>query len=180
MLSRRRAGRRARKKWGHFDPAAKIAALRKLADAQCKVYGITTPEIVEMPAEDEKPRNGFVVEGGYRPDGKIHLNFGPDVDPKDLEFQAMMATMFHEVAHHYQHTLAEKFTRHQLKPDDPLYAQAALFAANDLPGANINEQDINAHPENAKELEKGYRGQPNERHSFKTIEAMASATLKVL
>jgi hypothetical protein len=159
----------ARNNWDRTDMQTKIAALQKLVNAQCKAYGIPTLKL--LLEEEAATKGGYVDEGLYK-DGKMWINFGPDAH---RDFRAQMKTVFHEVAHYYQDTLVAKFNSGELKPDDPLYGQAALFAADKDLWANVQDPD-----EHSDKIYEGYQAQPNERHSFETSEAMTTATMKVL
>lgn len=166
----------AKNGWGGMDPDKKIAALQKVADAQAKVYGIPSPKVVRMKAADEAGKDDVVTEAGFQPsDGMIHMNFGTDSSAND--FKSALETILHETAHAFQKSLADKFKKGELKPDDPLYAEAALFAANAMTGANINDQDVHSDPADKDLILTSYEAQPNEKHSFETSQAMSKPVL---
>jgi hypothetical protein len=139
------------KDWAGTSKDQKIRALKQLMEAQCKQLGIKVPPFETY---DKAPgADGTVEDGNYDPkDGKMHFNINAGANKT---FTDAMDTIVHETSHAYQDDLVKRFKAGTLKPDDPDYAQAQMFEANDSADNYIQpDEDMAA-----------YVAQPEENHA---------------
>ena len=142
----------ARANWDTLSDADKVAALKKVVDAQSKAMGIPAPEIV---VDNGMKEGDDTASGVYsHQDGKLHLNMDPDSNTAD--FQKALSITAHENTHHYQDVMMQRLKDGTLNPGDPEYAQAKLFAANNGPNGYIEPHEGIAN----------YKNQPLERHAW--------------
>jgi hypothetical protein len=113
--------------WAKLSKDQKIKAVKRVMEAQCKQLGLPVPPI--LPYDKPADPNGTVEDGNYDPsDGKLHFNTNPDANKT---FTDAMDTAVHETSHAYQNDIVKRLKDGKIKPGDPDYAQAEMFAAND-------------------------------------------------
>ena len=155
---------KARKNWDKLSPADKVDALKKVVAAQSEQYGMTAPEIEteDKPPYDAPDGTKHVENGHFDPkDGKLHLN--TNAASKMKNFASALDLVLHENGHNYQAKLIKDLKDGKLKPGDPEYTEATVFAANDGGSGYIQPgEDYNT-----------YVKQPKENHS-RTIGAETS------
>jgi hypothetical protein len=157
---------KARDGWGATNEKDKVAALKKVVEAQSKRLGIPPPEIV---IEHNPPEGGLITNGYFDPsDGKLHLNMDPASSIHDFEKAVDLSV--HENAHNYQDHLVKDLKSGKIKPGDPDYTQATMFEVNDLPNGYVDGHEDYA----------TYQKQPFEDHSWHTGPATAKKILKSL
>jgi hypothetical protein len=107
---------------------SKIAAFRKLSDAQCKVYGIPAIQVVPADPKDMTSGHGLVEFANFDPsDKKIHVDFS-----LANSFEEAVEHIFHEVAHSFQGELADKFVQGEIKPVIPSTIRPAYLRRTTL------------------------------------------------
>ncbi|MBQ0958942.1 hypothetical protein KAK06_08215 [Ideonella sp. 4Y11] len=157
----------ARKNWKTVSEEDKIKALRKVVAAQSKCLGIPPPELV---IEHIPPADGLVTNGYFSPaDGKLHINMDPASSVQNFERAVDLAIL--ENAHHWQAHLVRQLKAGALKPGDPNFEQAQMFAVNEIhPGGYITGQEDYA----------AYKKQPLEDHAWTTGPQTAKQIIKGL
>jgi hypothetical protein len=155
---------KARANWDKLSADDKVKALKKIVAAQSAQYGMPAPEIV---TEDKAPYtaadgSSHIENGHFDPgDGKLHLN--TNAASKMKNFASSLDLVLHENGHNYQAKLIKDLNDGKLKPGDPEYTEAQIFAANDGGSGYIPP----------KEDYTTYVKQPKENHS-RTIGAETS------
>jgi hypothetical protein len=154
--------------WNTTSETDKLKALQKIVAAQSKEYGIPPPEIV---IEHNPPKNGIITNGYFDPsDGKLHINMDPASSVQN--FAGAVDLAIHENAHNYQQHLVDALNAGKIKPGDPDYTQATMFAANSDPHGYVEAQT----PADLAD----YRKQPLEDHSWQTGPSTANKIIKQL
>jgi hypothetical protein len=143
----------AKKDWGGQSDTQKVNALKKVLAAQCKLLGMPMPEVI---MDHQPPKDGRILNGLFDGEGKLHLNLDPASDVS-AGLDTAIDTMIHENCHQYQRVLVQQLKDGKLKPGDPDYEQATIFAANS--GNNYIQPD-----EDPTSLDP-YIKQPEENHS---------------
>ena len=146
----------AHDKWADMSEGDKLKQMQKVVAAQSKQYGITPPELV---IEHNPPKNGIITNGYFDPsDGKLHINMDPASSSQN--FTDALDLALHENAHNYQNHLVDDLNAGKIKPGDPDYTQATMFAANSDPHGYVEAKT----PADLAD----YRKQPLEDHSWQT------------
>jgi hypothetical protein len=141
------SGRVDRAAWRRIiaDPNKVRDLLKQVQAEQLKVLGL--PDI-PLTTYSKPAENGNVSMGGYSPSTRaIRLNAHADAVSKVRE---ALISIIHETFHAQQHVLIDKLMSGELGPDDPLYPQVLMFAANwsgsgYLP-PQVNQADYEAQP----------------------------------
>ena len=119
----------------------------------------------------QPPKDGRILNGLFDGQGKLHLNLDPH-SSVSTGMDTAIDTMIHENCHQFQRALVKKLESGQLKPGDPDYEQATIFAANS--GSN------HIQPEKDPSSLDPYVKQPEENHSRAIGAATARAIVKKL
>lgn len=161
----------ARSGWKKSSEADKIKILEKIVAVQRKQFGIDPPKIViehdpsvvSADGLSKLTTNGFFDLG----DGMLHINMDPDSNVHT--FQTAVDLALHENAHNWQAHLVKDLQSGKLKSSDPNYAQALMFAVNELdPGGYVEGSEDMA----------AYQKQPLEDHSWTTGPETAKKIIK--
>ncbi len=156
---------KARDGWDKTTDQQKVDSLKRVIAAQSKEYGFPPPEVV---IEHNPPKNGIITNGYFDPsDGKLHLNMDSHSSINDFEKAVDLAV--HENAHNYQDHLVADLKAGKIKPGDPDYTQATMFAVNSEPNGYIEAKTKADLPI--------YKKQPLEDHSWHTGPETASKIL---
>ncbi len=139
--------------WGSRNDDQKVAALRKVLEAQSKQLGIPVPKIVVD--HDPAEADGSITNGQYG-DGVLHLNLDP-ASKVGRSFKTAIDTTVHEMSHAYQEDMVKRLDDGKIKPGDTEYKQAQMFKLNQ--GGNYIQPT---------EDYKSYHDQPEENHSRTT------------
>lgn len=135
---------------------AKIKVLENVLRIQCEKLGIAPPPQIKLfsdPAAKAKGKDNPNLSGYFNgADGNIYLN-DRKADFAD-DFDAVLDTLIHENTHRYQNKLIKQLQAKELKPGDPDYEQALMFALNSGTTGYIDGGD-------------GYEEQPVERHAWR-------------
>ena len=162
----------ARTGWKTSSEADKIKVLEKIVAVQSKQFGIDPPKIVieHSPSVVSGDGSTLTTNGYFDPgDGMLHINMDPDSNVHT--FQTAVDLALHENAHNWQSHLVKDLQSGKLKSSDPNYAQALMFAVNELnPGGYVDGSEDMA----------AYQKQPFEDHSWTTGPETAKKIIKGL
>ena len=155
----------ARDKWGEMSTDDRLKVLMKVLMAECRVYDIPPPKVRLFcePPGDEGYFSGATMT--------LNLNTHPFSDFGD--YKEAVNTVVHENAHNYQEVLVQRLREGILRPEDPDYGQALIFAANDGVFGyvdpdeedTIDDDEPNRNP---------YKTQPVEAHAWDTGDGVAA------
>ena len=145
----------ARGDWATMSDDKRLVILVKVMNAECKVYKIPAPAVLlfYVPPGDE---------GFFSPDTmSLNLNTHPDSGWSD--YKEAINTVVHENMHNYQAVLVQRLQEGIITKEDPEYAQAMIFAANDEPGGYVPPSEKLDPDETGT---KPYKTQPVEAHAW--------------
>ncbi len=153
----------ARGKWGGMTDDQRLAVLMKVLNAECRVFNIPPPAVRLY----YTPRG----EGFFSP-GSMTLNLNTHPDSGWSDYKEAVNTVVHENMHNYQAVLGQRLEEGLITPEDPEYAQAMIFAANDAPGGYVAPSE-KLDPDEAGT--KPYKTQPVEAHAWDSGDGVAEA-----
>ena len=146
----------AKDKWADVPIADRLRLLERTLKSECAIYGMPVPEVRTF---SEPPGD----EGFFDPvTNAISLNIHEDADFHD--FYECIDTIVHENAHNYQEYMVTKLAEGLIKPGDPDYKQALMFAANSGGGDYVDSDEDKAI----------YKKQPLEEHAWATGKGIAA------
>lgn len=160
----------AKNGWAAKSVEDRMKVLQKVLAAECRVYNVPMPEVRLFNAKNP---NGFFSDAN----GTININIRPGGGFDD--FQRVMNTMLHENAHNLQYVLIQRLEEGILKPGDPEFNQALVFAAN-LGGDGYVSSKEDRVIEDDEPVKTAYKNQPAEMHAWDTGGKVSAKILEIL